>query len=63
MDSSNLKPEAKQAIRKVIDDSGLAPNCITCEWWEEGKCGKWGAVPPPQTIAYGCPDYLQIIPF
>jgi len=63
MDSQNDSPDKQ--IRRVLDNSGLVRTCLTCEWWDKSKqqCGTYNSVPPPEIIAYACPEWQQEIPF
>lgn len=43
----------------------LLRTCLTCDMFDEETetCRKWHARPPARTIAYGCDDYIEEIPF
>lgn len=38
-------------------------SCINCHYFEEDKCSKWDALPPPEIIVYGCIEWEGEIPF
>lgn len=58
----------KEMINKFV-----FPSCLNCEHWADNRVGGnstgtkqcllYNALPPPEVIVYGCPDYLADIPF
>lgn len=60
-------------MQRLLARSGHIITCMNCEHWSDGRlplgapkpvgCTKFGAVPPPDVIAFGCPEWDQVIPF
>lgn len=75
----NTKEAKKEALRLrgEVVKAGLWPCCLNCEHWKElttidceantrkveMRCNRYNMTPPPETIAVGCIQHLQTIPF
>lgn len=64
--------ETVRHMQKMLARSGYIITCMNCENWSDGKlpvdkgfvgCRRYEAMPPPEVIAFGCPDWDQLIPF
>lgn len=74
--SKEAKKEALR-LRGEVVKAGLWPCCLNCDHWKETttiylgtekigtvfKCNRYNMTPPPETIAVGCIQHLQTIPF
>lgn len=58
-------------MQQMLVRSGYVITCLNCEHWldkplpngDQPGCTKFKAMPPPNVIAFGCPDWDQLIPF
>jgi len=64
-----ITQEQRLKLHKLTDDYleelGVFKSCINCEQFmhTEEKCGKYNLRPPAETIAKGCDDWFEEIPF
>lgn len=64
--------------QKKLVDRCMLITCINCDHWEaaektdlitgeiivqEPHCGLFKQLPPPEVIVYGCPHWVDYIPF
>lgn len=62
-------------MQEALISVGFWHCCLNCEHWtvntvigetdlvDAHKCSKWNAVPPPDVICVGCPDWKCEVPF
>ena len=74
---SDPKLPLYQAWQREMVKRGVLTTCLNCESWWSGainpagpgasqkpaQCLKFNALPPPEVLVYGCPDWEQLMPF
>lgn len=57
--ADEVRPAIVQALHTATR------TCLTCDHFHEQKelCGLYGQRPPARIIAFGCPSYVNEIPF
>jgi hypothetical protein len=55
----------KTALKDMLQRlDAIAVTCRSCEHFSNVRCVKYDAVPPPDTIATGCPEWeFDGVPF
>ncbi len=55
-----------QRLSSVLNDMyGTNRRCLTCDHFNEAqdRCVKYGMKPPSRVIAFGCPEWVDVVPF
>lgn len=55
--------ETLQNALAIVHSLPVVTPCDWCDHWADKQCTKYGAVPPQEVQATGCPEWVEGIPF
>lgn len=65
MTRTEFTEEDVDRLTQKLHAQGLIHSCLTCEHFDEASetCHVYKQRPPARVIAYGCPSWIDDIPF